>query len=972
MQRRFSRRLLAAVCTFALLLGLVPAAYAADTPVPSRNIHAQDYTAYAGKPVTSYLYANSSGGLTRVEYTGGKIIAEDYDSAYSLTASRTVPAELAVWGGFFAGSDANYFIFGQNNPSQSKSAEVIRIVKYSKDWQRQGQASVQGANTAVPFDAGSVRCAEYGGYLYIHTCHTKFTSEDGFQHQSNMTLQVRESDMTLADAFYDTWVVDWGYVSHSFNQFILVDQNQYLVTLDQSDSDSMTMGANYQAKDVNARGIMLIRYDKTGNKAGQPKFTGKGQYWCSFTNVQPFAGSSGQNHTGASIGGFAETSNGYVSAYNYDGKAGSGPRDVYLGYTSKNGLGSGAKKVSAASGATTPLLAPTGLSGGYILWNGKNGNTITDTLYYASYSDGGSIGQVQSAAAPLSDCQPISYNGKLAWYVTNNSAPTFYGLDAGGVTVLGGTDPGTAAPSQPAAPAQPTQPEQPAKPSQPSTPSQPSKPTAPAQPSAPSTTPAIPKEPLDPRNIDPNSPCIGDVLGGKTDCTHKYGDSTRWYWSGTPGTTSCTENAYSYYTCTICGAKLVNGIMYAPGHQMKNGVCTVCGANSSGEKPGTTVQEPAKTEQPSAAPPTTSTPTAPSAPTATPPATSTNIGFSDVSANHWARNDIAQCVNRGIVVGVGNNRFDPEGKVTTVQFLAMLTRTFYSDQVAAVTVPDGQPWYWANTYAAAEAGMTDGLSGVDNNPMNRYDMAQALNNTLTDFNKQASELEMSAASAKIGDWRTISQSRSAYSEAVAGCYAKGILSGMTDGTFSGAQSMTRAQACAVINRMISEIGDPENLSTPPSQPQKPAQPQQPSQPQQPAQTPKLANGAEITDENIRSIIYGLKAEYPEGRKWNNDDSHFSAPLRTTGYGCAGFGLICTDAVFGDLPVSDTHSDFDRIKVGDMLRVSNDTHTVVVLEKKADSVVVTEGNYNESIHWGREISRRELEQGNFFDECRYPA
>ncbi|RAZ93317.1 hypothetical protein DK853_40905, partial [Klebsiella oxytoca] len=63
-------------------------------------------------------------GLTRVEYIDGKVIAEDYDSAFRITASRTIQADLPLWGGFFAGSDAYYFIFGQKNPGESSSAEV--------------------------------------------------------------------------------------------------------------------------------------------------------------------------------------------------------------------------------------------------------------------------------------------------------------------------------------------------------------------------------------------------------------------------------------------------------------------------------------------------------------------------------------------------------------------------------------------------------------------------------------------------------------------------------------------------------------------------------------------------------------------------------------------------------------------------------------------------------------------------------
>jgi len=127
----------------------------------------------------------------------------------------------------------------------------------------------------------------------------------------------------------------------------------------------------------------------------------------------------------------------------------------------------------------------------------------------------------------------------------------------------------------------------------------------------------------------------------------------------------------------------------------------------------------------------------------------------------------------------------------------------------------------------------------------------------------------------------------------------------------------------------------------------------------------LANGMPITDENIREIIYGLEDEYPEGSRWTNGDSY-----RGSG-GCEAFGWICSDAVFGDLPVTERHSDFDRVRVGDLLRTKHNSHTVVVLEKLEDSVVVTEGNYNGTIHWNREISRQNLEDGNFSVRTRYP-
>ena len=490
------KKAIALILSLAICLGLLPAAFAADAqPASSNNKNAQDYTTY-GNTVKSYLYQNQSGGLTRVEYVNNKVVVEDYDSSFQLQSSRQITPELPIWGGFYAGNGSNFLIFGQNNNSESQGAEVIRVVKYSKDWQKQGSTSINGAYTKEPFEGGSLRCAEEGGYLYIHCArkmhrnvNTMYGMMDtGTNHQANLTLEIRESDMKLVDSYDQVWNLDFGYVSHSFNQFILIDQDKNIVTLDHSDSDSDAGGrANYgYAKAVKSRGVDLIRYDE---KAGQDHFQGKSAnqryQWADFSLVQSFGGSSGNNATGASLGGFEETSSGYVSAYNYDGSgSGRGDRNVYLGYTTKSGLKSATSKVSASAGTTTPQLVATSLNGGYVMWNGKSGYTANDTLYYAAYDASGKAGQVKTATASLSDCQPIAYNGKVVWYTTSNSAPTFYTLDASGVTAkaLEAPKPSTPTPTPTPTPAptpsstpdpKPSQSQAPSKPSEPSTPSAP-------------------------------------------------------------------------------------------------------------------------------------------------------------------------------------------------------------------------------------------------------------------------------------------------------------------------------------------------------------------------------------------------------------------------------------------------------------------------------------------------------------------
>lgn len=206
---------------------------------------------------------------------------------------------------------------------------------------------------------------------------------------------------------------------------------------------------------------------------------------------------------------------------------------------------------------------------------------------------------------------------------------------------------------------------------------------------------------------------------------------------------------------------------------------------------------------------------------------------------------------------------------------------------------------------------------------------------------------------------------------VAKAYNAGIMNGTGNGLFNPLGIYTVEQSVVTMLRlyeMVQDTPDPEPTPTPTPTPTPEPTPKPTPEPEEAV----LANGKPITEANVLEIINGLRGEYYEGMPWTNSNSYFSPAVRMTGYGCAGFALICSDAAFGNLPVTANHSDFDAIKAGDMLRINNDTHSVVVLEKRADSVVVTEGNFNRSIHWDREISRQSLEDGAFTVETRYPV
>ena len=119
------------------------------------------------------------------------------------------------------------------------------------------------------------------------------------------------------------------------------------------------------------------------------------------------------------------------------------------------------------------------------------------------------------------------------------------------------------------------------------------------------------------------------------------------------------------------------------------------------------------------------------------------------------------------------------------------------------------------------------------------------------------------------------------------------------------------------------------------------------------------------EKDIYDAMIAMKEKYPEGTEWTNDNYYaWKGGIYAGGYGCAGFAFMLSDAAFGSAPAR-TYSNPDAVRVGDIARINDNTHSVIILEVRPDSVIVAEGNYNNSVHWGREISRSTLQSASYF-------
>ncbi len=380
------------------------------TEYTGSNVNKQNYTTWTRK-VKSYLTVCEDGTLLRFQYVDDSqsYVAEYYDASFQLLHVEQIAAELPLFGGFYASGD-NYFILtGQENKEQSASVECFRITKYDKNWKRVGSAGLYDCNTTIPFRAGCARMAEAGEYLLIRTCHEMYTTEDGKNHQANVMIQLNMDTMQITDSFTKIMNTSFGYVSHSFNQFIQVEDGR-IAAVDHGDAYP--------------RSIVLIRYPQDVTYGS---FTSGG---CEAVNLLKIPGEIGDNYTGVSVGGFEYSDTAWIVAGNktdFD-RDDDTTWNIFVAAASK---ANGAVTVRQLTDYTTedhvstPQLVKTGANEFMLLWH------LAEKVYYTRLNgDGSQNGEIYELEGSLSDCAPVVYNGKVVWYTFKDSKVTFYQIDA--------------------------------------------------------------------------------------------------------------------------------------------------------------------------------------------------------------------------------------------------------------------------------------------------------------------------------------------------------------------------------------------------------------------------------------------------------------------------------------------------------------------------------------------------------------
>lgn len=381
----------------------------------SSNIRTNEYRVWADV-VDSYLTELPDGRLERVENIGNSVIVETYDAfGFSLLDSREIVPSAQRFGGFFSGESYNFLVYGNDNPYGSSSTKVLIVDKYSKDWKKIDSLSISSSDTNIPFDAGSCRMTEAGGYLFIHAA-----QELDIGHQSNMTFKIAEESLELNEkmTFVNTISTlsnfeQEGFASHSFNQFILTDGNS-VYRIDHGEGAMHGIGISKCPVNGSIKSVTtLIPF--------------------------PFNRGDGSNNTGVSVGGAALSVNNVLVAANSVDQTSSkcpyGTRNILISVSSKKL--SNAKQVWLTGyneedniSVGTPQIVKVGADHFLVMWRESSGNaTITKRVLIDG--NGNPITKISDMNYPLSDCQPIyTSDGTVKWYVTDSGSPVLYSIDA--------------------------------------------------------------------------------------------------------------------------------------------------------------------------------------------------------------------------------------------------------------------------------------------------------------------------------------------------------------------------------------------------------------------------------------------------------------------------------------------------------------------------------------------------------------
>lgn len=346
-------------------------------------------------------------------------------------------------------------------------------------------------------------------------------------------------------------------------------------------------------------------------------------------------------------------------------------------------------------------------------------------------------------------------------------------------------------------------------------------------------------------------------------------------------------------------------------------------------------------------------------------AADTKKSFSDVPADYWAKTEIQFAVDNGIASGYADGTFKPDAAVTNAQFVTFLARAVYSSEIDK----SAAPWYAGALKALNAHGILDGnyvhgeassfpvdfdknlTGGIADKNVARYNTAIMLWNVLNEKN---------IARPKADEWKPVynaikdrtSIPSGSVSPAVYVC-TMGIMD-TQNGNFNSNGTVTRAQACVMLYRLVQKLGGNITAAGPGTNAGTGATAGTATQPvTSSGDQHVLTNGKPITEDNVLEILEQIKKDYPEGTLYQRVNGiYYTDALNGGGIatdGCAGWAGMCSDLIFGKYSNNKAHvlEDHSKIRPGDIIAFRETTtgktfHYSIVISKYGANTQTIDG------------------------------
>ncbi|NOV02689.1 hypothetical protein GC097_22035 [Paenibacillus sp. LMG 31457] len=183
--------------------------------------------------------------------------------------------------------------------------------------------------------------------------------------------------------------------------------------------------------------------------------------------------------------------------------------------------------------------------------------------------------------------------------------------------------------------------------------------------------------------------------------------------------------------------------------------------------------------------------------------------FTDIS-KHWAKADVELLASKLIVKGATDTSFSPDSSITRAEFAALLVRSLgISLDAEPTTFTDvkSSDWFAGAISAAVKAKLVDGFkdnSFKPNDVITREQMAVMVSRAITAAgkasrvsDKQNDILAKFQDNGSISSWAQLAVAQSVDAK---------IITGMTDETFVPSANASRAQAVAMLTRLLKYAG----------------------------------------------------------------------------------------------------------------------------------------------------------------------